>query len=106
MIDYVKEITSLCKYLPKSDQVFADKFIKTRDFVSLREIIYSDIMKIHIESTKASPNLEIISLDEDKLSKLLVIVEKYLDLIGDEYMDDYNDNESEYEFSTLEEDEW
>ena len=42
----VKKITNLIQYLPYKDKKIAEKFLKTRQFEYLKEIVDSDIYKV------------------------------------------------------------
>ena len=42
----VKKITNLIQYLPYKDIKIAEKFLKTRQFENLKEIVDSDIYKV------------------------------------------------------------
>ena len=100
-ISPVKKITALCKYLPEKDKFYADSFIIRRDFVSLRDLVNSDITKVEKNLAKETPNEELLKIDVDKLRKLLTIIDDYLILLGEDMSEfntgeDFNEEVEEY----------
>lgn len=100
-ISPVKKITALCKYLPKKDKFYADAFIIRRDFVSLRDLVSSDITRVEKNLAKENPKEELLNTDLDKLRKLLNIIDEYLLLLGEDITEfatneDFNEEVEEY----------
>lgn len=100
-ISPVKKITALCKYLPEKDKFYADTFIIRRDFVSLRDLVSSDITKVEKNLAKENPKEELLNTDLDKLRKLLNIIDEYLLLLGEDITEfatneDFNEEVEEY----------
>lgn len=46
MNDYIDGITFLIKYLPEKDVSLGETFLKTRDFLSLKELVDSALYKL------------------------------------------------------------
>lgn len=100
-ISPVKKITALCKYLPEKDKFYADAFIIRRDFVSLRDLVSSDITRVEKNLAKENPKEELLNTDLDKLRKLLNIIDEYLLLLGEDITEfatneDFNEEVEEY----------
>lgn len=96
----VQKITALCKHLPEKDKFYADAFLIRRDFVALRDLVHSDIIKVETNLTKENPKQDLLKVDVDKLRKLLTTIDDYLIILGesiDEFEDEDNLNE---EFET------
>ena len=70
---------SLTKYLPKRDIVLAQRFIDSRDFESLQELVDSAIIKARRSLKSDNPKKEYLSLDMDKLVKLKAEVDAYVE---------------------------
>ena len=100
-ISPVQKIIALCKYLPEKDKFYADAFIIRRDFVSLRDLVSSDITRVEKNLAKETPNEELLKIDVDKLRKLLSIIDDYLFLLGEDMSEfnteeDFNEEVEEY----------
>lgn len=100
-ISPVQKIIALCKYLPKKDKFYADAFIIRRDFVSLRDLVSSDITRVEKNLAKENPKEELLNTDLDKLRKLLNIIDEYLLLLGEDITEfatneDFNEEVEEY----------
>lgn len=100
-ISPVQKITALCKYLPEKDKFYADAFIIRRDFVSLRDLVSSDITRVEKNLAKENPKEELLNTDLDKLRKLLNIIDEYLLLLGEDITEfatneDFNEEVEEY----------
>ena len=96
MINPVKQITDLCKYLPEKDKFYADAFILRRDFISLRDLINSSMKKVEKNYTKEKPNEDLLKIDFDKLRSLLNKVDDYLILLGED-MEMFSEDDDIYE---------
>ena len=105
MSNPVKQITDLCKYLPKKDRFYADAFIIRRDFISLRDLINSSMKKVEKNYTKEKPNEELLKVDFDKLRSLLNKVDDYLILLGED-MEMFSEDDDIYEEVETNEDDW
>lgn len=100
-ISPVQKIIALCKYLPEKDKFYADAFIIRRDFVSLRDLVSSDITRVEKNLAKENPKEELLNTDLDKLRKLLNIIDEYLLLLGEDITEfatneDFNEEVEEY----------
>ena len=100
-ISPVQKIIALCKYLPEKDKFYADAFIIRRDFVSLRDLVNSDITRVEKNLAKENPKEELLNTDLDKLRKLLNIIDEYLLLLGEDITEfatneDFNEEVEEY----------
>lgn len=105
-ISPVKKITVLCRHLPERDRFYADAFILRRDFVSLRDLVSSDITKVEKNLTKENPNQDLLKIDVDKLRKLLNTIDDYLLLLGEDLTVFDNDEDFNEEAENYIEDDW
>lgn len=71
-------IKSKVDCLLKRDIKYALRFIETRDFESLKELIDSNLMLIINNRLKSKPNKELESLEESDICLLKYHVENYL----------------------------
>ena len=71
-------IKSKVDCLLQRDIKYALRFIKTRDFESLKELIDSNLMLIINNRLKSKPNKELESLEESDICLLKYHVENYL----------------------------
>lgn len=75
----VERIRNLTKYLPKGDIALAQRFIDSRDFESLQELVDSAIIKVRKSLRGDNPKEEYLSLDMDELTKLKAEVDCYVE---------------------------
>lgn len=73
----IQRIEELIPCLPKDEIKYADKFFKSRNFESLREIVSSTIKKIRRNLNKAEPREDYKEVDMDKLETLYFEVDLY-----------------------------
>lgn len=70
---------NLTKYLPKRDIVLAQRFIDSRDFESLKELVDSAIIKAKRSLNSDNPKKEYLSLYMNGLVKLKAEVDAYVE---------------------------
>lgn len=102
-------IKELIGFLPTKDIKFAEKFISTRDFESLKELVDSAIIRVRRSQNSASPKPEYADIDLSKLEELKVQVDAYLLLLGvpeEEVFEDEDLGEVEDGQDTYFEGEW
>lgn len=75
------KIKRLSKFLPSNDIKFANKYIESREFDKLLEIVDSDIDLVHQNSISDNPKEKYNNIDLDKLVELSDTINYYLDLI-------------------------
>ena len=88
----VKKITNLIKYLPYKDIAIAEKFLKTRQFENLKEIVDSDIYKVIKDRKKEESIQKYIHIDLDALYSLQSELSAYLLLLGINNEEDYDND--------------
>ena len=88
----VKKITNLIQYLPYKDIAFAEKFLKTRQFENLKEIVDSDIYKVIKDRKKEESIQKYIHIDLDALYSLQSELSAYLLLLGINNEEDYDND--------------
>ena len=91
----------MCKYLPEKDKFYADAFLIRRDFISLRDLVESDIRKVEKNLTKENPKEELLDIQIDKLRTLLNKIDEYLILLGEDLTqfaseEDFNEEAENY----------
>ena len=96
----VQKITALCKHLPEKDRFYADAFLIRRDFVALRDLVHSDIIKVESNFTKENPKQDLLKVDVDKLRKLLATIDDYLLLLGETIEEGEDEDNLNEEFET------
>jgi len=84
----------LIKYLPEKDIKLAETFIKTRNFVALKELVDSDLYKIKKAKRKESAYS---NSDEELISLLKGEVDSYLDLLGEDITPN-GDDETDFDY--------
>lgn len=95
----VERMMNLTKCLPKGDIVLAQRFIDSRDFESLQELVDSAIIKVRKSLRSDNPKEEYLSLDMDELVKLKAEVDVYAEQLQIPYQDDvekFEDYAEEY----------
>lgn len=95
----VERIMNLTKYLPKGDIVLAQRFIDSRDFESLQELVDSAIIKARRSLSSDNPKEEYLSLDMDELTTLKAEVDVYVEQLQILYQDNvkrFEDYAEEY----------
>lgn len=75
----VERMRNLTKCLPKNDIALAQRFIDSRDFESLQELVDSAIIKVRKSLRGDNPKEEYLSLDMDELTKLKAEVDCYVE---------------------------
>lgn len=74
----------LVENLPKKDRELANKFLESRDFNSLLELVQSDIKKYFRNKKKEQPEEELLNLEIDMLrlfeNKILFYARDLLDI--------------------------
>ena len=91
-----KRMRNLIKYLPKGDIVLAQRFIDSRDFESLKELVDSAIIKVRRNLKSNNPKEEYLSLDIDVLARLKAEVDVYTEQLQLPYQNEIDDYEEEY----------
>lgn len=96
----VKRIEELICFLPSKDVPFAEKFISTRDFESLKDLVHSAVKRVERNLKSSNIKEEYSSVDLKSLNKLKAEVDSYLYILGyssDEIYDiDHEDYSSDY----------
>lgn len=87
MSEHLEKMRTLVRSLPKNDDILGLKFINTRNFRSLLELVESDIYLVLQEQEKESPKEKFKNIDLDKLLTLKVEVKDYLSYLEPD--DDY-----------------
>ena len=88
----VEKITNLIQYLPYKDIKIAEKFLKTRQFENLKEIVDSDIYKVIKDRKKEESIQKYIHIDLDALYSLQSELSAYLLLLGINNEEDYDND--------------
>ena len=98
----IQIMESLIPSLPERDVALGHKFLKTRDFESLKMLIDSAIIKVKKGLMKENPREEYLKVDMERLQTLKAEVDTYysmLELPGQEensiyedYNEEFNDN--------------
>ena len=88
----VKKITNLIQSLPYKDIQIAEKFLKTRQFENLKEIVDSDIYKVIKDRKKEESIQKYIHIDLDALYSLQSELSAYLLLLGINNEEDYDND--------------
>lgn len=95
----VERMINLTKFLPKSDTVLAQRFIDSRDFESLQELVDSAIIKARRSLSSDNPKEEYLSLDMNELTKLKAEVDVYVEQLQIPYqgnVEEFEDYAEEY----------
>lgn len=99
----IERIESLMTSLPEKDVPLGFKFLKERNFDSLKELIDSAIYKINKNLNSTSPREEYLKIDRENLSTLKSEVDTYMIQIGvpeepiyEEDFDECNINEEDF----------
>lgn len=74
----LKRIKRLARSLPESDIKFASKYIETRQFDKLLEIVESDIYLVSQNELLEHPKEKFINIDTKKLMELKSAIEDYM----------------------------
>lgn len=77
----LNKIKRLAKSLPESDIKFAERYIKSREFDKLLEIVESDIYLVQQNSTLENPKEKFLNIDLEKLYELKVAIEEYMSFL-------------------------
>ena len=88
-------IKRLSKSLPKSDIKFADRYIASREFESLLEIVESDIYLVQKNETLEHPKEKFANIDLEELLELRSAIEEYMSFL--EEPDNSDDDDWMYE---------
>lgn len=99
MKGYIERIKDLIAYLPSRDRELGYKYLKGRDFDSLKELIDSAIILIKRNLKLEHPKEEYLNLDLEELRNLKSEVDNYIILLGLSDRDIFNrDTEDEINF--------
>ena len=102
MSEPVKRMKALMCSLPERDIPLGHKFLKERDFDSLKELIDSAIYKVRKSLKSDNPKEEYLKVNLEDLSRLKSEVDMYIVQWGipddDMYNEDFDDYEIEEEF--------
>lgn len=99
MSNLVKRIQELIPYLPIKDIDLGYKFLSSRDFESLKDLIDSAIIKVKRNLGKENPREEYLKINIEKLQSLKAEVDTYysmLEIPEQEYNDFYEDYNDEF----------
>ena len=92
------------KCLPEKDIKFAEKFISTRDFEALQDLINSDVYLVEKNAKLSNPNSKYANVSIENLNELKGTVDEYCNLLYPEIKVDYDEYEDD---NNIEEgDEW
>lgn len=93
----LERIRKLIKFLPKSDLEYAERFIKQRDFISLRDLVVSAIFRVRKRLYKENIKQEYLDVSLSELNRLRAEIEIYLDYLGESLESgDYGDMNGSY----------
>ena len=102
MSEPVKRMKALMYSLPERDIPLGHKFLKERDFDSLKELIDSAIYKVRRSLERDNPKEEYLKVNLEDLSRLKSEVDVYIVQLeipeDDIYNEDFDDCEIEEEF--------
>lgn len=84
----LEKIKSLTKELPQKDRELSSKFITTRDFRSLWELVHSCLIRIRRNGLKENPNPKYQELNVEKLQTLEAEVSNYLSQLDPGWLED------------------
>ena len=102
MSEPVKRMKALMYSLPERDIPLGHKFLKERDFDSLKELIDSAIYKVRRSLERDNPKEEYLKVNLEDLSRLKSEVDVYIVQLeipeDDIYSEDFDDCEIEEEF--------
>lgn len=74
----IKNIESLITALPEKDVPLGYKFLKERNFLSLRELIVSALYKVRKNLRSSNPKEEYLKVNPDNLEMLRSEVDMYM----------------------------
>lgn len=86
------KIRRLSKNLPKDDIKFADKYIASREFDKLLEIVESDIYLVNQSNLSDNPKEKYKDIDLEELLELRNAIDEYmsfLDIPDSSHFDDW-----------------
>lgn len=93
----IKIIEELIPFLPKKDIDLGHKFLKNRDFESLKMLVDSALIKVRNGLRKANPKEEYLSIDIDNLQTLKAEIDTYYSMLElPEQDEEYNNFNYEY----------
>lgn len=97
----VQKIEELICYLPQKDIPLANRFILSRRFEDLKDLVHSAIKKVEKNNKSNNPKEEYLYLDIEKMNKLKNEVDSYLYILGytTEEICDTEEDELNYENS-------
>ena len=95
----VDRMKKLISFLPQKDIKLAEKFINTRDFESLQELVDSARYKVKKSQSSEQPKEEYTNIDLEKLSELKGEVDTYILSI---FVPDTDEDDSEVDYYDLE----
>lgn len=89
----LKTIESLIHELPDKDAEIAEKFLRTRDFESLLELVESDMYLIEKHQNSDNCKEEFKDLDITLISELRDVIQEYMSYIYIPEDNEYRDYE-------------
>ena len=102
MSEPVKRMKALMCSLPERDIPLGHKFLKERDFDSLKELVDSAIYRVRRSLKSDNPKEEYLKVNLEDLNRLKSEVDMYIIQWGipedDMYNEDFDDYEIEEEF--------
>ena len=95
MEQLLDKIKRLSKSLPEGDIKFAEKYIKSREFDKLLEIVESDIYMVQQNKSLEHPKEKFANINLEELLRLRVAVDEYMSFL--EIPDNSDDNDWIYD---------
>ena len=99
MSNPIERMKNLINYLPNKDITLGKKFIESRDFESLQELVDSARYKVKKSQSSEQPKEEYTNIDLEKLSELKGEVDTYILSI---FIPDADEDDSEVDYYDLE----
>lgn len=81
MEQLLDKIKRLSKSLPEGDIKFAEKYIKSREFDKLLEIVESDIYMVQQNKSLEHPKEKFANINLEELLRLKVAVDEYMSFL-------------------------
>lgn len=78
MSTQIERLMKLMKALPKKDIPIGYKYFKERDFLMLKELVDSAIIKINNNLNSENPKEEYLNIDREQLDKLKLELDLYI----------------------------
>lgn len=91
MEQLLDKIKRLSKSLPEGDIKFAEKYIKSREFDKLLEIVESDIYMVQQNKSLEHPKEKFANINLEELLRLRVAVDEYMSFLEIPDNSDNND---------------